>query len=309
MAILLAPISGPESDWRSLLATALPGRDVRYYPELGDPAAIDVAAVARVPRGFLASLPNLRLICSLFAGQETLLADPTLPKGVPIVRTGNLDGDRMMDENALMHVLRHHRGLPDYALAQQRREWQRKRVLRPYERTVGVMGLGPIGLGVAKCLANHGFKTAAWARSKRAIDGIEVFAGQGELASFLGRSEIVVCLLPLTRATENILDRTAFAAMPKGGAIVNLARGQHVVEDDLVATLDAGHLSAATLDVFREEPLSKDSPLWAHPRITVMPHVSRRHDPGDIVPRIAEHVLRLERGEKAQQLVDPALGY
>ncbi len=309
MAILLAPISGPESDWRPLLAKALPGRDVRYYPEAGDIAAIDIAAVARVPRGFLASLPNLRLICSLFAGQEGLLADPTLPKGVPIVRTGNLDGDRMMDENALMHVLRHHRGLPEYALAQQRREWARKRVLRPYERTVGVMGLGPIGLGVAKCLSNHGFKTAAWARSKRALDGIEVFAGPGELAAFLGRSEIVVCLLPLTRETENILDRAAFAAMPKGGAVINLARGQHIVEGDLVAAIDEGHLNSATLDVFREEPLPKESPLWAHPRITVMPHVSRRHDPGDIVPRIAEHVLRLERGEKPQQLVDRELGY
>jgi glyoxylate/hydroxypyruvate reductase len=309
MTILLAPISGPESDWRALLEKALPGRELRYFPDVGDPAAIDVAAVARVPRGFLASLPNLRLICSLFAGQEVLLADPTLPKDVPIVRTGNLDGDRMMDENALLHVLRHHRGLPDYALAQQRREWKRTRVLRPYERTVGVMGLGPIGLGVAKRLRDHGFKVAAWARSKRAVDGIEVFAGREELARFLGRSEIVVCLLPLTRETENILDRAAFAAMPKGGAIVNLARGQHVVEQDLMAALDAGHLAAATLDVFREEPLPSESPIWAHPRITVMPHVSRRHDPGDIVPRIAEHVERLERGEKPQQLVDRVLGY
>ena len=309
MAILLAPISGPENVWRSLLTTALPGREFRWYPDVGDISAIDVACVARLPRGFLASLPNLRLICSLFAGQETLLADPTLPMGVPIVRTGNLDGDRMMDENALLHVLRHHRGLPDYALAQQRREWTATRALRPHERSVGVMGLGPIGLGIAKCLSRHGFKTAAWARSKRALDGIEVYAGRDELKDFLGRSEIVVCLLPLTRETENILDRAAFAAMPKGGAIVNLARGRHVVEADLMAALDAGHLNSATLDVFREEPLPKESPLWVHPRITVMPHVSRRHDPGDIVPRIAEHVQRLERGEPPQQVVDREAGY
>ena len=309
MTILVAPVTGPESAWLPPLAAALPGRAIRYYPDVGDPAAIEVAAVARVPRGFLASLPNLRLICSLFAGQETLLADPTLPKAVPIVRTGDPSGDRMMDENALLHVLRHHRGLPDYALAQQRHEWQRKRVLRAGERSVGVMGLGPIGLGVAKCLRDHGFKVSAWARSKRVIDGISVFAGEAQLAEFLGRSEIVVCLLPLTRETENILDRRAFAAMPKGGAIVNLARGQHVVEGDLVAALDEGHLAAATLDVFREEPLPKESPLWAHPRITVMPHVSRRHDPGDIVPKIAEHVLRLERGEPPQQLVNRELGY
>ena len=309
MTILLAPVSGPESAWIPPLAAALPGRKIRYYPDVGDLAEIEIAAVARVPRGFLASLPNLKLICSLFAGQEALLADPTLPKNVPIVRTGDPGGDRLMDENALLHVLRHHRGLPDYALAQQRREWERKRVLRPSERTVGVMGLGPIGLSIAKCMRDHGFKTAAWARTKRAIDGIEVYAGPAELAAFLGRSEIVVCLLPLTRETENILDKRAFAAMPKGGAVINLARGQHVVEGDLMVALDEGHLSAATLDVFREEPLPKESPLWVHPRITVMPHVSRRHDPVDIVPRIVENVLHLERGEPLSQLVIRELGY
>jgi glyoxylate/hydroxypyruvate reductase A len=309
MAILLAPISGPESAWRPLLEAALPGYEVRYFPDIGDPKEIDIAAVARLPRGTLASLPNLRLICSLFAGQEGLLADTTIPKHVPIVRTGNLDGDRMMDENALLHVLRHHRGLPDYLLAQQRREWRRNRVLRAGERKVGVMGLGPIGMGVAKCLRDHGFVTAGWARSPKDVERIEIFSGPSQLPAFLARSEIVVCLLPLTRETENILDRRAFAHMPKGASFINLARGQVVVDEDLVAALDEGRLSAATLDVFREEPLPPESPLWAHPRITVMPHVSRRHDPVDIVPRVAEHVRRLEQGLPPEQLVDRALGY
>jgi glyoxylate/hydroxypyruvate reductase A len=309
MAILLAPIGGAEAEWRALLDKALPGQDIRFFPSLGDPAAIEVAAVARVPRGTLASLPNLKLICSLFAGQESLLGDPTLPKGVPIVRTGDPDGDQMMNENALLHVMRHHRGLPEYHLAQGRREWKRQRVLRTSERKVGVMGLGPIGLGVAKYLRDHGFDVAGWARSTKSVDRVASFAGAGQLAPFLGRSEIVVCLLPLTGETENILGRAAFAAMPKGAALVNLARGQHVVDEDLIAALDAGQLSAATLDVFREEPLPRESPLWAHPRVTVMPHVSRRHDPENIVPRIVEHVARLARGEPPQQLVSRSLGY
>ncbi len=309
MALLLAPIGGGAAEWRRLLAAELPGLDVRMFPEIGEPGEIDVAAIARVPPGTLAGLPRLRLIISLLAGQETLLADRTLPAHVPIVRAGNPAGDAMMNENALLHVLRHHRLLPEYLLAQQRRGWKRLPVLRASERKVGVMGLGQIGLGAAKYLRDHGFDTAGWSRTAKPADGIAVFRGRDQLAAFLGRSEIVVNLLPLTGETENILDRVAFAAMPKGAALVNLARGQHVVDRDLIAALDSGHLAAATLDVFREEPLGKESPLWQHPRITVMPHVSRRHDPIDIVPRIAENLRRLAEGKPLSQMVDRAAGY
>jgi glyoxylate/hydroxypyruvate reductase len=309
MALLLAPIGGSAAEWKRLFAAELPGLDVRLFPEIGDPADIDIAAVARVPPGTLAQLPRLRLIVSLFAGQESLLGDRTLPRHVPIVRAGNPAGDAMMNETALLHALRHHRLLHDYHLAQQRREWKRLPVLRADERKVGVMGLGQIGLGVAKYLRDHGFDVAGWARTAKTVDGIEVFQGREHLAVFLGRSEILVNLLPLTGETENILDRAAFAHMPKGAVLVNLARGQHVVDRDLIAALDSGQLAAATLDVFREEPLGKESPLWAHPRITVMPHVSRRHDPADIVPRIAENVRRLARGEPLLQPVDRDAGY
>lgn len=309
MALLLAPIGGGTPEWRRLLAAELPGLDIRMFPEIGEPGDIDIAAVARVPPGTLASLPKLRLIISLFAGQETLLADRTLPAHVPIVRAGNPAGDAMMNENALLHVLRHHRLLPEYHLAQQRRQWKRLAVLRTSERKIGVMGLGQIGLGTAKYLRDHGFDTAGWSRTAKPADGIAVYHGREQFSDFLGRSEIVVNLLPLTSATENILGRAAFAAMPKGAALINLARGQHVVDRDLVDALDSGHLAAATLDVFREEPLGKESPLWQHPRITVMPHVSRRHDPVDIVPRIAENLRRLARGEPLLQTVDRAAGY
>jgi glyoxylate/hydroxypyruvate reductase A len=309
MALLISPIGGPSPEWKRLFAAEMPGLEVRMFPEIGDPAEIEAAAIARIPPGTLAAMPKLRLIISLMAGQETLLADRTLPAHVPIVRCGNPDGDRMMSETALLHVLRHHRLLPEYQLAQQRREWKRLPVLRTGERKVGVLGLGQIGLGIAKYLRDHGFATAGWARTKRDVEGIEVFAGRDQLAKFLGRSEIVVNMLPMTRETENILDRAAFAAMPKGAAVVNLARGQHVVDRDLIAALDEGQLAAATLDVFREEPLGKESPLWAHPRITVMPHVSRRHDPIDIVPRIAENLRRLASGEPLLQMVDREAGY
>jgi glyoxylate/hydroxypyruvate reductase A len=171
------------------------------------------------------------------------------------------------------------------------------------------MGLGSIGLGAAKALARHGFQVAGWVNTPRAVDGIEVFAGRDRLADFLQRSEIVVNFLPLTSETVGILDAAAFAQMPKGSSVINLGRGAHVNEPDLMAALDSGHLAAATLDVFPVEPLPKESPLWRHPGITVIPHASRRIDPRDLVPRIAQAVKRLRAGAPPRDLIDRNRGY
>lgn len=309
MALLLTPIGGPAEEWRRLLGAALPDLEVRVMPEIGDPAKIEIAALAHPPAGLLAKLPNLRLIISLLAGAEALLADPALPKDVPLVRSGEPDGDEMMSESALLHVLRHHRQLHEYALSQARREWRPERRVRASERKVGVMGLGAIGLPAARLLASHGFDVAGWTRNPRQVDGIAVYHGRDQLPAFLGRSEILVNLLALTPATQNILDRSAFAMLPKGASIINLARGQHVVEDDLIAALDAGQLAAATLDVFRVEPLPPSSPLWSHPRVTVMPHVARRLEPARIARRIVENVERLRRGAPLLYPIDRAAGY
>lgn len=309
MALLITPIFGRAEDWRSLFAAAMPELELRFWPDAGNPADIDVAAVsAAIPRGKLKEFPNLRLIVSLLAGAEALLADPELPD-VPIVRAGSPDGDIMMNEATLLHVLRHHRHLPEFALAQQRCEWISLPRLRAHERKVGVMGLGSIGLAAARELARHGFQVAGWVNSPRQVDGIEVFAGRGQFPAFLQRSEIVVNFLPLTPQTIGILNAEAFAQMPKGAAVVNLGRGAHVDEADLMAALDGGHLAAATLDVFPVEPLPKESPLWRHPRITVLPHASRRIDPRDLVPRIAEAVRRLRAGQPQTSLIDRKRGY
>jgi glyoxylate/hydroxypyruvate reductase A len=308
MALLLNAFFGKPEDWRRLFAAEMPELDVRIWPDAGDPAEIDVAAVASLPPGRLKAFPNLRMVVSLLAGAEALLADPSLPE-VPIVRAGNPDGDAMMSEAALLHVLRHHRHLPAYLLAQQRCEWISLPRLRAQERSVGVMGLGAIGLAAAKVLARHGFKVAGWVRSARSGDGIDVLHGREQLPAFLSRSEIVVNFLPLTPETSGILDATAFALMPRGSAIVNLGRGAHLVEPDLIAALDADHLAGATLDVFPVEPLPKDSPLWRHPKITIIPHASRRIEPRDLVPRVCEAIRRLESGGSLQNLIERERGY
>jgi glyoxylate/hydroxypyruvate reductase A len=308
MALLLTSFFGAPAEWRRLFAAQMPDLDVRIWPEVGNEADIEVAAITTLPHGKLKSLPNLKMIVSLLAGADVLLSDPELPD-VPIVRAGNPDGDEMMSEAALLHVLRHHRHLPAYCLAQQRCAWISLPRLRARERKVGVMGLGVIGLPVAKALAAHGFAVAGWVRWPRAHDGIETFAGREQWPAFLARSEIVVNLLPLTPETRGILNSEAFARMPKGAAVVNLGRGAHVIEPDLIAALDADHLAGATLDVFPVEPLPKESPLWHHPKITITPHVARRIDASQLVPNICNSIQALQGGRPLAHLIDRKRGY
>jgi glyoxylate/hydroxypyruvate reductase len=309
MALMLTPTSGGAEGWRTALIAVVPGLDVRIWPEIGDRADIDIAAVGAPPAGALRDLPNLRLIVSLTAGTDALLRDPDLP-AVPIVRVGAPPaGDTMMNETALLHVLRHHRYLPEYSRAQQRCEWIKLPITPARERKVGVMGLGPIGFAAAKVLAAAGFQVAAWVRRPRSVDGIEIFSGREGLGAFLARSEIVVNLLPLTPETRGILNAEAFKALPASASIVNLGRGEHVVEADLIAALDAGHLAGATLDVFPVEPLPSDSPLWRHPKITVLPHVARRLVPMELAPRVRDIIEDFRAGRPLTQLVDRARGY
>jgi glyoxylate/hydroxypyruvate reductase A len=310
MALLHNFFFGKPEDWKQWFAAEMPGLEVRFWPEAGNRADIDVIACGWLPEGEFKTFPNLRLIISLLAGPDHLLHDPAVPKHVPIVRAGDPLGDTMMNEVTLLHVLRHHRNMPAYAAAQQRAEWVNLPRQPARERKVGVMGLGVIGLAAAKMLKGIGFQVAGWVRTPRQpVDGIEVFAGREQLGAFLARSDILVNLLPLTTETEDILNAKAFSALPNGAAVINLGRGGHLVEKDLVAALDSGHLAAATLDVFRQEPLPKEDPLWRHPRITIMPHASRRIEGRPMVPRICDAVRRLHAGKPLENLIDRGKGY
>jgi glyoxylate/hydroxypyruvate reductase A len=309
MALLLAPLARENADWRAWFAAEMPELDLRLWPDAGDPNDIDMLAAGRFPAGQIGTFPNLKLVIALQAGTERLLADASLPPDIPIVRAGDPHGDAMMTETTLLHVLRHHRDLPAYQRAQQRGEWLSLPLLRPAERRVGNLGLGPIGLAAARALSAYGFKVAGWARSPHVVEGVDVFNGREQLGRFLARSDIIVNLLPLTPETRGILCGETLAQLPKGASVINLGRGGHIVDADLIAALDAGHLEAATLDVFHVEPLPPDNPLWRHPRITVTPHCARRIDPHDLVPRICAAVRRFRSGEPLEQRVDRGRGY
>lgn len=309
MTVLLVSTVGPTEPWIELLSEAMQGEVLRTDADAPDLDDVDVALVAHARAGVYRRLPNLRLIIGLQAGVDSLLADPDLPPGIPIVRAGRPDGDRMITEYALLHVLRHHRYMPEYVAQQGRAEWFKRDVRLAAERRVGFMGLGLMGLAAARLVCDVGFQVAAWTRTPHAEPGIESFHGPDQLAAFLGRSEIVVNLLPLTADTENILCTRTFAMLPDGAALINLGRGQHVVDDDLIAALDSGQLRGATLDVFRTEPLPAAHPFWRHPKITLMPHTARSTRPANAVPQVAENIRRLRAGEALLNPVDRDAGY
>jgi glyoxylate/hydroxypyruvate reductase A len=305
-------IVAPHEDgaaWSAALRRELPELGVRIWPELGDPAAIDAAFVWRHPHGALAGLPNLRAIFSLGAGVDGILADPLLPRAVPLVRMLDPNLATLMAEYVLAAALRHHCDLDRYQRLQREARWERRTRPALAQRRAGVMGLGALGSAAARALACAGFDCAGWARTPKSIAGVRSYAGEAGLEAFVARSEILVCLLPLTPRTHGILDARLFARMPRGGYLINAARGAHLIASDLIAALDAGQLAGATLDVFAVEPLPSGDPLWSHPLVLVTPHAASITPVETAARLVADNLRRLSRGEPLSGVVEAGRGY
>jgi glyoxylate/hydroxypyruvate reductase len=309
MALLFRSSVDSEARWRPQLARLMPELEVRVWPEVGDPADIDYALVWHPEPGLLASLPNLKLILSLGAGVDHILRDPHLPRHLPIVRLVDPYMTDAMSEYVVLQVLRLHRRDLDYRAQQEAGVWRELEQKNAAERPVGILGFGALGEDAAGKLKGLGFNVALWSRSKKTVPGLASFTGAAALPALLERSEILVCLLPLTPETEGILNTSTFALLPKGAAVINAARGGHLIEEDLLAALASGQLSAAVLDVFRGEPLPADHPFWRHPRIVVTPHVAALTHPPTAAPIILDHIRRFEAGRPLRNRVDPARGY
>lgn len=302
------PVLGTLEQWRDGLLAQMPDLDIRLWPDIGDPADIHYILVGKFNLDDMPDLPNLRAVMPMFAGLEHLLYHPKCPP-VPILRTGLPEGDRAMTEYAVLHVLRHHRHMPDYLGQQARCEWKAIDQKQPHEQRVGFMGFGEMATAPAQVLVGMHFDVAAWVRRPRDDEKVKIFVGDDGLPAFLARTDILVCLLPITSETQGILNAATFAQLPPGATVINLGRGAHLVEDDLVAALDSGHLSAATLDATSPEPLPPDSRLWKHPKITVMPHVARRVRPETVGPQVVENIRRDRAGLPFLWQVDRAAGY
>ncbi|MGA7261885.1 MAG: glyoxylate/hydroxypyruvate reductase A, partial [Stellaceae bacterium] len=294
MALLFRSSIDSEARWKPQLARLMPELEVRIWPKIGDPAEIDYALVWHPEPGLLASLPNLKLILSLGAGVDHILCDPYLPRGVPIVRLVDPYMTDAMSEYVILQVLRLHRQDPDYRAQQEKGLWLELDQKNAAERTVGILGFGALGQDAGRKLEGLGFDVALWGRRQRTVEGLRGYAGSAGLPALLGRSEILVCLLPLTAETEGILNAATLVMLPKGAALINAARGGHLVEEDLLAALASGRLSVAVLDVFRDEPLPASHAFWHHPRIVVTPHVAAATHPPTAAPIILDNIRRFE---------------
>lgn len=295
--------------WKKVLEAGLGPVDFRTLDNLGNKADIEIALAWKPPAGLIASFPNVKLIVSLGMGVDHLLADDRLPPGVPIVRIMDDGLVGQMSEYAIYWALRHHRDIDRYEASQRARRWQPEAFVDTIHRRVGVMGLGSIGQDTAKKFAALGFPTAGWSRTQKAVPGVETFHGKVGLSMFLARTDILVNVLPLTRDTRGVLDAGAFAALPKGAYLINMARGGHVVDEALLAALDSGHLSGAALDVFNVEPLPQDHPYWTHPRVHVTPHIAGATNPRTASPGVIQNIANLRAGRPLINTVDPVTGY
>ncbi len=301
---------GAADGWRTRLSEALgESVDLRAWPDIGDPADIVVALAWKPPPGALASLPNLRLIVSTGMGVDHLLIDPRLPPGIPIVRIIDSGLVGQMAEYAIYQALHHHRDMDAYTAQQRRGEWTEIDFTDTAERRVGVLGLGEIGADTARKFAALGFPTAGWSRTPRVVEGVECFHGTDGFQALLARTDILVDVLPMTSQTANLLDARAFATLPGGAYFINMARGGHVVDADLLAALDDGHLAGAALDVFHVEPLPAGHPYWNHPKVRVTPHVAGPTNPRTAAESVADNIRRLREGRPLANLIDRAAGY
>jgi glyoxylate/hydroxypyruvate reductase A len=300
--------------WASRFRSLAPARAVHIWPDqVTAPHEIAYACAWKPPPGALAEFPNLKAVFSLGAGVDHLLHDPTLPP-VPIVRIVDPDLTSRMVEYVLLHVLMVHRRQRLYEAQQRARVWRDHDQWPASDIAVGVMGLGQLGSAAASALAQIGFRVLGWGRTPKSIAGIECHHGAAGLDTFLARSEILVVLLPLTPATEGLLNLALLRKLRRDGPLrgahlINAGRGRLQIDADILTALDESTLAGATLDVFEQEPLPAVSPLWAHPRVTVTPHNAAASDARFLVTNVLEQINRLERGEPMQNVIDRARGY
>jgi glyoxylate/hydroxypyruvate reductase A len=291
-----------------------PERPVHIWPDPADPSAIGYALVWKPPRGLLATLPHLTAIFSLGAGVDHFIFQEDLPN-VPIVRVVSPDLTQRMTEWVTLQVLMHHRRQRIYDRYQAERRWQELRQPAAAEVRVGIMGLGRLGRDAAEVLSRIGFRVAGWSRRPTTVAGVASFDGAGGLDTFLARTDILVCLLPLTPETRGILSMPLFAKLARDGALgrgpvlINGGRGGLQVEADIAAAIERGILAGASLDVFAEEPLDPASPLWRLPNVIVTPHVAAASDPATIAPEIIRQIIAYEAGEPLANLVDRVAAY
>ena len=310
MAVLLSTKPATMAVWRDALLALDPSLDIRLFPDAGDPAAIEAAVVwTSHDMAELRRYPNLKLIVSMGAGVDHLLRPPGPPHGVPVARLVDRMLTSQMGEWVLLNALRFHRQDMEYRAQQRERVWRELPAPVTAERRVGILGLGELGTHAAGMLRAVGFPVMGWTRRPRMVEGVETFHGADGLHAMAARSDILICLLPLTPETRGVVGAALLARLPRGAFVINGARGGHVVDADLMAALESGQVAGAALDVFEPEPLPADHPYWSHPKVVMTPHAASITVPSSAAPQVVENIRRAREGRKLVNLVDLGVGY
>ena len=292
--------------WLQGLSAALPGAELSVW-EPGAPVA-DYAVVWAPPQQFMDEQQGIKALFNIGAGVDALL-QRRLPQGARVVRLDDAGMAVQMAEYVCHAVIRHFREFDQYEASMRAGQWAYRKPRLRQDFAVGVMGLGVLGERVAKALAQFDFPVNGWSRSPKAIDGVRAFTGAEQFNDFLGASRVLVNLLPLTPDTTDVINKDALSRLQTGAYVINVARGAQLVDEDLLAAIDSGHVAGATLDVFRTEPLPAGHAFWNHPRITITPHTSARTLREESIAQIARKMVALQRGEAVAGVVNPARGY
>jgi glyoxylate/hydroxypyruvate reductase A len=260
------------------------------------PEDIRMAAVWKHPEGSLSVFSNLLGIHGLGAGVDFILEDATIPPAIPVLRVVDPYLASDMAEYVLAHTLAHIKQIHRYQADQLQGVWAPVPYKRFGEVTVGIMGLGQLGRAVSRLLQANGFSLVGWTRTSKPEMSFPVYTGNAGMAEFLRKSQVLVCLLPLTPLTRGILNGDLFGKLPRGSFLINVARGPLLVDDHLIEALDAGRLSGACLDVFHQEPLPGSHPFWRHPLVHMTPHVASVSDPASVAPQVISNYRSLLKG-------------
>lgn len=291
MSLLIISPNRDPGAWVEALKKEALELEVETYPDVREPEAVEFVLSWKHPHGVFKQFPNLKVISSIGAGIDHIISDPEIPSHIRITRVVDRQLTEDMSIFMLSLVLEHLRNLSFHHCS---RSWESKMYQRPGELQVGIMGMGVLGTAVAKRLKMNGFQVAGWSKTSKELPDINNFHSEEQLPAFLKNSNILVCLLPLTSETENILSKELFEKLPKNAYLINVARGKHLVENDLLEAIENGRLAGASLDVFREEPLPRDHAFWDHPKIKITPHIASITSPSSVAPQIIENYRNMK---------------
>ena len=294
--------------WHDVMQAALPQYEVLAWDAAAQATGARYAVVWMPPEELFRRETGLQAVFNLGAGVDHLMSLPSLPD-IPVLRLEDAGMAAQMAEYVIHSLASLSRGFDAYAMQQANGRWAPLPVMRYEDWPVGVMGLGKLGSHVACAVAELGYPVAGWARRAQQLDGVQVYHGAAQFADFLGRSRVLVNLLPLTPQTTGIIDSSLLKQLRPNAVVINIARGGHVVDADLLAALDSGQVQAAVLDVFNQEPLPPDHPYWVHPRVRITPHVAATTMEHHAVAQVSEGIRRLEQGEAVDGLVGRDTGY